>query len=252
MSKGESTRKAAQRRVAVPTEYAPDPMLSCVDLGGLRELLAAGDPAAFATDSHDRVVFWNRGMGELVGRQAEDAMGHSFYDVLAGRDVFRVDSPASLPVPANPGDGGGTQARALNVTILRIAGARPDLFTRIHILEPIAEGDHLVRVLSGLTRANGGTTSSRRAAAGQPAPPLTRRETQILRLMASGLQNKEVALRLGLSPATVRNHVHSLTGKLGVHSKLEAVSVAFRNGWVAADAELSGSAQSPLGDERID
>ena len=247
MAKGESTRKAARRR----TQHTPDPMLSCVDLAAFKELVAADAPAAFATDSRDRVVFWNRGMGELVGRQAEDAVGQSFYDALAGRDVFRQNGYASFPVLAGEGDGGGRQARALNVTILKIAGLRPDLFTRIHILEPIAEGDHLVRVLTGLTKGNGGTTGSLRAAAGQPGPPLTPRETEILRLMASGLQNKEIALRLGLSPATVRNHVHSLIGKLGVHSKLEAVSLAFRNGWVTAEAQIGGAAKSLGGDETL-
>jgi DNA-binding CsgD family transcriptional regulator len=230
-------------------EHTPDPMSSCVDLDALKELLTAGDPAAFATDSRDRVVFWNRGMGDLVGRQAEDAVGRRFWDALAGRDVFRKGGYASFPVLASAGDGGGIQARALNVTILKIAGVRPDLFTHIHILQPIAEGDHLVGVLTKLTKGNGGTTSSLRATAGQPAPPLTPREAEILRHVASGLQNKEIALRLGLSPATVRNHVYSLIGKLGVHSKLEAASLAFRNGWVTEEAEIGGSAESPVGGE---
>ena len=69
----------------------------------------------------------------------------------------------------------------------------------------------------------------------RPAPPLTRRETEILRHVAAGLQNKEVAQKLGLSLATVRNHVHNILDKLGVHSKLEAVSLAFRKGWVSGD-----------------
>jgi DNA-binding CsgD family transcriptional regulator len=233
-------------------EHTPDPMSSCVDLDALKQLLTAGDPAAFATDSRDRVIFWNRGMGELVGRQAEDAVGRRFWDALAGRDVFRRGGYESFPVLASAEDGGGIQARALNVTILKIAGVRPDLFTRIHILEPIAEGHDLARVLTGLTKGNGGTTSRLRATADQPAPPLTRREAEILRHVASGLQNKEIAARLGLSPATVRNHVYSLIGKLGVHSKLEAVSLAFRNGWFTADAELGSSTPSPIAGETLD
>jgi DNA-binding NarL/FixJ family response regulator len=51
--------------------------------------------------------------------------------------------------------------------------------------------------------------------------------------MAAGLQNKEIAGRLELSLATVRNHIHNTLEKLGVHSKLEAVSLAYRNGWVS-------------------
>jgi DNA-binding NarL/FixJ family response regulator len=50
--------------------------------------------------------------------------------------------------------------------------------------------------------------------------------------VAAGLQNKEVARNLGLSVATVRNHVHNILVKLAVHSKLEAVSLSFRKGWI--------------------
>jgi len=52
---------------------------------------------------------------------------------------------------------------------------------------------------------------------------LTPRERQILGLMAEGLDNREIALRLGISYATVRSHVRHLLGKLGARSKLEAV-----------------------------
>ena len=66
------------------------------------------------------------------------------------------------------------------------------------------------------------------------APPLTEREREILRLVAAGLQNKEIAQKLGISLATVRNHVHNILEKLEVHSRLEAVLLAFRQGWVTA------------------
>ena len=86
-------------------------------------------------------------------------------------------------------------------------------------------------------------TGSTRSEVG-PAPPLSRRETEILRHVAAGLQNKEVAHRLGLSLATVRNHVHNILDKLGVHSKLEAVSLAFRNGWVSGEVPGTPIAQA--------
>jgi RNA polymerase sigma factor (sigma-70 family) len=52
---------------------------------------------------------------------------------------------------------------------------------------------------------------------------LTPRERQVLTLMTEGLDNREVAARLGVSYATVRSHVRHLLGKLGARSKLEAV-----------------------------
>jgi DNA-binding CsgD family transcriptional regulator len=57
---------------------------------------------------------------------------------------------------------------------------------------------------------------------------LTSRETDVLRLMAEGASSREIAARLGISYATVRSHIRSMGGKLGVHSKGEAVVKARR------------------------
>ena len=62
---------------------------------------------------------------------------------------------------------------------------------------------------------------------------LTSRELDVLRLLAAGLSNAAIADELSLSVNTVRNHVANLLLKLGVHSKLEALSVAVRDGLVA-------------------
>lgn len=53
--------------------------------------------------------------------------------------------------------------------------------------------------------------------------PLTVRETEILNLMAQGMPSRHIASRLGISYATVRSHIRSVGGKLGAHSKDEAV-----------------------------
>ena len=55
---------------------------------------------------------------------------------------------------------------------------------------------------------------------------LTPREIQVLRLMAEGMSSRDIAGLLGISYTTVRTHIRSLGSKLGVHSKLEAVSKA--------------------------
>jgi DNA-binding NarL/FixJ family response regulator len=62
---------------------------------------------------------------------------------------------------------------------------------------------------------------------------LTPRELDVLKLLAAGLSNAAIAEELTLSVNTVRNHVANLLMKLGVHSKLEALSVAVREGLVA-------------------
>jgi LuxR family maltose regulon positive regulatory protein len=53
--------------------------------------------------------------------------------------------------------------------------------------------------------------------------PLTTRETEVLTLMAQGMPSRHIAARLGISYATVRSHIRSVGGKLGAHSKDEAV-----------------------------
>jgi two-component system, NarL family, nitrate/nitrite response regulator NarL len=58
---------------------------------------------------------------------------------------------------------------------------------------------------------------------------LTARERQCLRLLVDGLDTAQMAVRLDVSPATVRTHVQSLLTKLGVHSRLEAASLAVRH-----------------------
>jgi DNA-binding NarL/FixJ family response regulator len=61
------------------------------------------------------------------------------------------------------------------------------------------------------------------------------RELEVLRMMAAGLANKEIADQLYLSLNTVRNHVQHILYKLGVHSKLEAVATAVREGIIERD-----------------
>lgn len=59
---------------------------------------------------------------------------------------------------------------------------------------------------------------------------LTGREREILSALADGATTPEIAGELGISPATVQTHVKNLLGKLGVHSKVEAVGTAWRAG----------------------
>lgn len=75
-----------------------------------------------------------------------------------------------------------------------------------------------------------------RADRAAPAADLTGREREILQLIAEGLTNAAIARRLFISVNTVRNHVQSLLAKLGAHSKLEALSVAVRDGLITPPA----------------
>jgi DNA-binding NarL/FixJ family response regulator len=63
-------------------------------------------------------------------------------------------------------------------------------------------------------------------------PNLTPRQYEVLELLSQGLSTTEIATRLGIAPETTRNHIRMLLTELGVHSRLEAVVLAFRNGWL--------------------
>jgi DNA-binding NarL/FixJ family response regulator len=60
--------------------------------------------------------------------------------------------------------------------------------------------------------------------------PLTERETEVLQLLALGLPNKTIAIRLGISEHTAKFHVGSIMAKLGAQSRTEAVALAARRG----------------------
>ena len=61
---------------------------------------------------------------------------------------------------------------------------------------------------------------------------LTERESQVLELLAQGLPTSDIAGTLIISQSTVRNHVQNILGKLGVHSRLEAIAYAYQHGMI--------------------
>jgi LuxR family transcriptional regulator, maltose regulon positive regulatory protein len=63
-------------------------------------------------------------------------------------------------------------------------------------------------------------------------PKLTTREYEILRLIAQGYENKEIAKMLGIVTGTVDFHVHSILRKLGVANRAQAVAVATHLGLI--------------------
>lgn len=89
--------------------------------------------------------------------------------------------------------------------------------------EAVVSPDMLARLLPRLAR---GTDRA-------PGRNLTARELEVLELLADGASSHEMAARLFLSGNTVRNHVQSVLTKLGAHSRLQAVSIAVREGIVS-------------------
>ena len=64
----------------------------------------------------------------------------------------------------------------------------------------------------------------------RPIPELTERETEVLKLVATGMSYKEIASELFISHRTVQNHVQNTLGKLQLHNRIELVRFAIAKG----------------------
>ena len=102
----------------------------------------------------------------------------------------------------------------------------------VSAIRTVAEGGSIVkpavtqRLLKGLANLQNDFSSL-----DQP-DPLTDRETEILRLMAGGYSNKEIANSLGVAEGTVKNHVSNILSKMGVRDRTRAVLKAFELGQI--------------------
>jgi DNA-binding NarL/FixJ family response regulator len=163
------------------------------------------------------------GVTELV-RQVGQARPATRVLLLA-EDDHRSTNGHGAPPPAHPGTTRAVSARELAAAIRAVAeGREPPPVPAVAAPEPAppapaapvrvvaAHDDHAALLLRSLSV----------------------RERQILTLLARGYSNRRIAESCYLSINTVRTHVQNVLIKLGVHSKLEAVALAVRQGLVPA------------------
>ncbi len=100
----------------------------------------------------------------------------------------------------------------------------------VHAIQAVAAGDALLapsvtrRLIAQFARPR--TTP----ATSSPLTHLTDRETEVLKLLADGLSNAEIATQLFVGETTVKTHVARILAKLGVRDRVQAVVVAYRHG----------------------
>jgi len=223
-----------------------------LDLEGLLRETADG---ICAVSAEGRIALWNRSARRILGYSSRDVVGRLSCEVFVGSDgpggrlCYRgchVMSVGHRSAPIQHFEM-ATRTRAskpirLVVNALAVSGARDEGSVIVHVFRDIP----MSREIQGLKRqrrqgfvpADGGTS---------PAAALTRREFDILELVTGGANTRAVAELLRVSPATVRNHVQSIFGKLGVHSRLQAAAYAVRHHLLSPEGARGRGGRSPRG-----
>ena len=196
--------------------------------------LAASD-GMFVTDDHQRIIAWSSAAQRMLGFSPEETVGRTCFQVVMGREpdghpvcgrncavtrnARRHRGTASYEVVAHGRDG---EAKCLSNSVIAVEG--PDgAFHVIHLLRESAVGPGVTRRRTAMPPA-------------EPVQPLvetlTRRELEVLRLLAAGATTDEIGATLTISVLTARNHISSVGRKRGAHSRLETVLQGMRRGLV--------------------
>ena len=127
-----------------------------------------------------------------------------------------------------------------SLPIVFLSGKRVEPLDRIaglligaddYIVKPFEPGELIARARSLLRRSNGsmnGHTGERNGRGAAVLDSLTSREREVLDLLAHGHSQGEIATELFITPKTVATHIQRVLGKLGVHSRAQAVAYALR------------------------
>ena len=174
---------------------------------------------AVVIDRHGRFRWLNRGAMEVFG----DRVGQPFTRVVAPEDrqLARTHVAKKLIGEAASSD--------YNLTLIgRDARRVPVRVSSV----PLREGGEISGVFGLAYPAEVPPLRVESIGGEARTPELTARQHETLGLLAEGLGTAAIATRLGVAEETARNHIRSLLGRLGAHSRLEAVVRAYRLGLV--------------------
>jgi DNA-binding NarL/FixJ family response regulator len=163
---------------------------------------------------------------------------------MSGVEVTRALRAASPSVRVLVLSASGEQQDVLDAVKAGAAGYLVKSAARAEFLDAVrrtADGDAvftpgLAALVLGEFRRLASAPATSGTAGRATVPTLTERETEILRMVATGLSYKQIASRLVLSHRTVQNHVQNILGKLHLHNRVELVRYAIEHG-LAADPD---------------
>ena len=177
---------------------------------------------------------------ELVSTTLESA-GFTIDAVTSGLEALEITRGAKRPDVVVldvqlPGMSGYEICRELrdefgeSLPILFVSGFRTEALDRVagllvgaddYLVKPFAPDELIGRVRALMRRSRGGLSNGSDWG-------LTRREDEVLRLLASGLRQEEIATRLVVSHRTVGAHIQNVLRKMGATSRTQAVALAYR------------------------
>lgn len=218
--------------MAGPTIYpGEDEMLAVLDV------LALTDDAMFVIDDRHRIVFWNRPIQRLLGYTHDEVAGRSCSAVMAGTDPFgnrycsetcpvqliarRGEAVRQFRLRFRSKDGPFVP---LDVTVLKFTLQKS---RRVLLAHLVRDAEQQLAIPAEPPQHVETTTH-----ADARVRQLTVREIEILGLLAGGNHARDIAIHLGISPLTARNHIGHIFEKIEVHSQSEAVAFAYRMGLV--------------------
>jgi PAS domain S-box-containing protein len=220
----------------------------------LFQALANTGDGAFVTDEDQRIIFWNQAATQITGYPYEEVSGLPCYEVLEGRDhqdrLFcfehcRIATAALRDRPIKDYDisisNKSDKVCWINLSTLTFPANGDASKLILHSFRDVTRKKQSEQLISQILRAaedlqNGGPPRAPFPAAnGQPAADLTNRELEVLSLLAQGFSTDKIACSLSISPSTTRNHIRNILQKLQVHSRLEAVVQAYKQGLVSED-----------------
>lgn len=195
---------------------------------GLQNLLAARDVEVVASQATIDAL------AEMLSDTAPDAVlidstGEPFESTIESILASGLASDVSVVILGD----GITPAASAEALRSGIRAALPGHISPeqlVAALEAVARG--LVVLHSSLAAEVLPAGAAPARAIEEATESLTRRELEVLQMLAAGISNKEIAARLNISEHTAKFHVASILGKLGAGSRTEAVSLGIRRGLV--------------------
>ena len=204
--------------------------------------LEGASDGVFAVRETGEICFWNRAAQELFGFPEEKVLGRTCSELLHGVGALGTQvchercaelqctlKPKAMPnfdLNVTTGEG---ERKWVNISTISYLNRRTQKTLIVHLARDISDQkkrEEAFRKLLAVSREVCAMENSPNGAA--PITELSSQELEILRMFAAGNDAPRISKALGISPQTLRNHLHHINKKLRTHNRLEAVTHALQ------------------------